>query len=346
VRRRRVAGRHRPAAVPGRVRRAPRRRPGSEPADRGGRAGAQDRQCSAPRHAAARPGGAAPNRLQAQPTRAQVQPGRPARSVSAGRVWNPSAFEDVLGKGPIPLAVRLWTQHHVSEWLRTIDLAEFTPNLMCAGVHGALMVRGLDTRPGTAESETAGARAHVHGRDAGGRAEHAAAEVAAAPAPGDALRRPARPGRAGAEARAAGAPRRPRALARRQGQGAWCSVARGTGERCCVSPQSCKRGAVRRRHRADVLADPDELVCPLTPSRRPSRTAALQVSSLNFLLCLSSLVDEPWNLKPNYRLVHVRFSTGDIFRDRSRFPNSSLRNWPPRTFSRSWAGDSLFEQPT
>uniref|UniRef100_A0A915KB37 SAM domain-containing protein n=1 Tax=Romanomermis culicivorax TaxID=13658 RepID=A0A915KB37_ROMCU len=47
---------------------------------------------------------------------------------------------DVLGKGPIPNAVQYWTQHFVSEWLRTIDLSEFTPNLMCAGVHGALMV--------------------------------------------------------------------------------------------------------------------------------------------------------------------------------------------------------------
>lgn len=34
----------------------------------------------------------------------------------------------------------MWTQHCVCEWLRSIDLAEFTPNLMCAGIHGALIV--------------------------------------------------------------------------------------------------------------------------------------------------------------------------------------------------------------
>jgi len=36
--------------------------------------------------------------------------------------------------------VSLWTNHRVMEWLRTIDLAEYAPNLRGSGVHGALMV--------------------------------------------------------------------------------------------------------------------------------------------------------------------------------------------------------------
>jgi hypothetical protein len=35
----------------------------------------------------------------------------------------------------------LWTNHRVMEWLRTIDLSEYAPNLRGSGVHGALMVR-------------------------------------------------------------------------------------------------------------------------------------------------------------------------------------------------------------
>ncbi|CAG5116366.1 unnamed protein product, partial [Candidula unifasciata] len=34
----------------------------------------------------------------------------------------------------------LWTNHRVMEWLRTIDLSEYAPNLRGSGVHGALMV--------------------------------------------------------------------------------------------------------------------------------------------------------------------------------------------------------------
>ena len=34
----------------------------------------------------------------------------------------------------------LWTNHRVMEWLRTIDLAEYAPNLRGSAVHGALMV--------------------------------------------------------------------------------------------------------------------------------------------------------------------------------------------------------------
>ena len=36
--------------------------------------------------------------------------------------------------------VILWSNHRVMEWLRTIDLSEYAPNLRGSGVHGALMV--------------------------------------------------------------------------------------------------------------------------------------------------------------------------------------------------------------
>ncbi|XP_048780040.1 liprin-beta-1-like isoform X2 [Ostrea edulis] len=40
----------------------------------------------------------------------------------------------------IPADVSLWTNHRVMEWLRTIDLSEYAPNLRGSGVHGALIV--------------------------------------------------------------------------------------------------------------------------------------------------------------------------------------------------------------
>ncbi|XP_071512078.1 liprin-beta-1-like [Diadema antillarum] len=36
--------------------------------------------------------------------------------------------------------VTLWTNHRVMEWLRSVDLSEYAPNLRGSGVHGALMV--------------------------------------------------------------------------------------------------------------------------------------------------------------------------------------------------------------
>lgn len=36
--------------------------------------------------------------------------------------------------------VALWTNHRVMEWLRTVDLSEYAPNLRGSGVHGALIV--------------------------------------------------------------------------------------------------------------------------------------------------------------------------------------------------------------
>ncbi|XP_074660896.1 liprin-beta-1-like isoform X2 [Tubulanus polymorphus] len=39
-----------------------------------------------------------------------------------------------------PNEVMTWSNHRVMEWLRTIDLSEYAPNLRGSGVHGALMV--------------------------------------------------------------------------------------------------------------------------------------------------------------------------------------------------------------
>ncbi|XP_033107076.1 liprin-beta-1-like isoform X3 [Anneissia japonica] len=36
--------------------------------------------------------------------------------------------------------VMLWSNHRVMEWLRSVDLAEYAPNMRGSGVHGALMV--------------------------------------------------------------------------------------------------------------------------------------------------------------------------------------------------------------
>ena len=40
----------------------------------------------------------------------------------------------------IPAEIALWTTHRVMEWLRSIDLSEYAPNLRGSGVHGALIV--------------------------------------------------------------------------------------------------------------------------------------------------------------------------------------------------------------
>uniref|UniRef100_A0A8C5AGJ9 Liprin-beta-1-like n=1 Tax=Gadus morhua TaxID=8049 RepID=A0A8C5AGJ9_GADMO len=39
-----------------------------------------------------------------------------------------------------PAEVAQWTNHRVMEWLRSVDLAEYAPNLRGSGVHGGLMV--------------------------------------------------------------------------------------------------------------------------------------------------------------------------------------------------------------
>ncbi|CAD6185469.1 unnamed protein product [Caenorhabditis auriculariae] len=45
-----------------------------------------------------------------------------------------------VNRYPCPDVVVRWSHSATCEWLRKIDLAEFTPNLLCAGVPGSLMV--------------------------------------------------------------------------------------------------------------------------------------------------------------------------------------------------------------
>lgn len=40
-----------------------------------------------------------------------------------------------------PSDVVQWSNHRVMEWLRSVDLAEYAPNLRGSGVHGGLIVR-------------------------------------------------------------------------------------------------------------------------------------------------------------------------------------------------------------
>ncbi|CAD5216953.1 unnamed protein product [Bursaphelenchus okinawaensis] len=47
---------------------------------------------------------------------------------------------DILQKPQAPEEVEKWAYTCVVQWLKNIDLAEFTPNLMFSGVHGALIV--------------------------------------------------------------------------------------------------------------------------------------------------------------------------------------------------------------
>jgi hypothetical protein len=47
---------------------------------------------------------------------------------------------DLMKKCPIPADVEKWAHSCVVQWLKSIDLLEFTPNLMFSGLHGALMI--------------------------------------------------------------------------------------------------------------------------------------------------------------------------------------------------------------
>lgn len=47
---------------------------------------------------------------------------------------------DALARSPCPNDVERWSHGCTLEWLCSVDLVEFTPNLVFSGVHGALMV--------------------------------------------------------------------------------------------------------------------------------------------------------------------------------------------------------------
>lgn len=46
-----------------------------------------------------------------------------------------------------PAEISQWTNHRVMEWLRSVDLAEYAPNLRGSGVHGGLMVWPCSVEP-------------------------------------------------------------------------------------------------------------------------------------------------------------------------------------------------------
>lgn len=52
-----------------------------------------------------------------------------------------------------PSEVVQWSNHRVMEWLRSVDLAEYAPNLRGSGVHGGLIV--------SARFDTAAAQIHT-----------------------------------------------------------------------------------------------------------------------------------------------------------------------------------------
>lgn len=105
-----------------------------------------------------------------------------------------------------PAEISQWTNHRVMEWLRSVDLAEYAPNLRGSGVHGGLMVRRL-SRESSGKIETppcrrplllpaghtstslppAGFGAAVQRGDDGFAVEHPSQQDAAAPPPGHTL---------------------------------------------------------------------------------------------------------------------------------------------------------------
>lgn len=150
------------------------------------------------------------------------------------RKFNP----DVLGRGAIPLAVQFWTQHYVSEWLRTIDLTEFTPNLMCAGVNGALIV----LEP-TFTAESLAAVLNISPQKSLLR-RHLTMHFNQL---------------LGTEL---------------IGQKRESLLKPGVVELMpSVKVKSSKKGTSRKKSRTEVYADPDDLVCALIPARRSSTTS-------------------------------------------------------------------------
>uniref|UniRef100_A0A665V9A0 Liprin-beta-1-like n=1 Tax=Echeneis naucrates TaxID=173247 RepID=A0A665V9A0_ECHNA len=54
-----------------------------------------------------------------------------------------NSYEPTTARFSFPLSlnsISQWTNHRVMEWLRSVDLAEYAPNLRGSGVHGGLMV--------------------------------------------------------------------------------------------------------------------------------------------------------------------------------------------------------------
>lgn len=54
-----------------------------------------------------------------------------------------------------PSEVVQWSNHRVMEWLRSVDLAEYAPNLRGSGVHGGLVVSASNYAVHETEKENA-----------------------------------------------------------------------------------------------------------------------------------------------------------------------------------------------
>lgn len=57
----------------------------------------------------------------------------------------------VVQSNVTPAEISQWTNHRVMEWLRSVDLAEYAPNLRGSGVHGGLMVSIIYTKINTGD---------------------------------------------------------------------------------------------------------------------------------------------------------------------------------------------------
>lgn len=67
-----------------------------------------------------------------------------------------SVFLCVFQNEFTPSEVVQWSNHRVMEWLRSVDLAEYAPNLRGSGVHGGLVVSTRDhTAYGSKNKRTA-----------------------------------------------------------------------------------------------------------------------------------------------------------------------------------------------
>ena len=66
-------------------------------------------------------------------------PGLSNKDISANEEYSSADFPQNK-KIDSPNDVVYWTNHRVMEWLRSVDLSEYAPNLRGSGVHGSLMV--------------------------------------------------------------------------------------------------------------------------------------------------------------------------------------------------------------
>lgn len=84
----------------------------------------------------------------------QRKPQPPSCFKALSDVFAPSVldlYSLVVQNNMTPAEISQWTNHRVMEWLRSVDLAEYAPNLRGSGVHGGLMVRGAGARSGSDE---------------------------------------------------------------------------------------------------------------------------------------------------------------------------------------------------